>query len=494
MADKLDLVAIDLGASSGRAMLGRFDGRRLELKELHRFGNGPVGLPDGIHWDVLGIWSELKRGLSKAAREPGVKLAGVGIDTWGVDFGLLDRSGALIGNPYHYRDSRTDGMLEAAFERVPRAEIFRQTGIQFMVFNTLYQLLAMVLNESPELEIAETLLMIPDLLNYWLTGQKLGEFSICTTSQCYDTQRQDWAWSLLDAMAIPTSIFPEVVEPGSVIGEMLPAVANDIGIAAIPVLAPACHDTGSAVAAVPAGGPDFAYVSCGTWSLMGTELTEPLVNEGSLRLSLTNEGGVCGTFRFLKNITGLWIVQECRRQWALEGEQLSWDELTQMASEAEPLQAVIDPDSPEFLKPGDMPARIRAYCERTKQRVPGSKGAIIRCALEGLALKYRWVLTGIEDVLGKRLSPLHLVGGGIRNKLLCQFAADATNREVIAGPIEATAIGNLLTQAMALEEIDSLDDLRQVVRDSFEITHYEPSGDPQWEEAYSRLGKLISEE
>lgn len=493
MGKELDLVAIDLGASSGRAMLGQFDGERVRLRELHRFSNGPVALPDGIHWDVLGIWSDVKRGLALAAREPSVELAGVGIDTWGVDFGLLDRGGALIGNPYHYRDSRTDGMLKAAFERVPQAQIFGQTGIQFMEFNTLYQLLSMVLNESAELEIAESLLMMPDLLNYWLTGRKVGEFSICTTSQCYDTLKGDWAWTLLEALGIPTDIFPEVIPSASIVGEMLPSVAQDLGMAPIPVLAPACHDTGSAVAAVPATGAGFAYVSCGTWSLMGTELATPLVNEGSLRLSLTNEGGVCDTFRFLKNITGLWLVQECRRQWSLDGEKLSWDELTIMASEAEPLRAVIDPDCPDFLKLGDMPARICACCDRTGQWVPESKGEIIRCALEGLALKYRWVLEGIEDVMGRHLSPLHLVGGGIRNKLLCQFAADATGREVIAGPVEATAIGNILTQVMALGELGSLAELRQVVRNSFEIIHYEPSGDPRWEDAYARLGDLMSE-
>ena len=493
MSKELDLVAIDLGASSGRAMLGQFDGERVRLRELHRFSNGPVGLPDGIHWDVLGIWSDVRRGLALAAREPSVELAGVGIDTWGVDFGLLDRAGALIGNPYHYRDSRTDGMLEAAFERVPRAQIFGQTGIQFMEINTLFQLFSMVLNESPELEIAKSLLMMPDLLNYWLTGRKVGEFSICTTSQCYDTLKGDWAWSLLEALDIPTDLFPEVIPSASVVGEMLPSVAHDLGMAPIPVLAPACHDTGSAVAAVPATGTDFAYVSCGTWSLVGTELSKPLVNDDSLRLSLTNEGGVCDTFRFLKNITGLWLVQECRRQWGLDGEKLSWDELTMMASEAEPLRTVIDPDCPDFLKPGDMPARIRAYCERTGQWVPESKGAIIRCALEGLALKYRWVLEGIEDVMGRRLSPLHLVGGGIKNTLLCQFAADATGREVVAGPVEATAIGNVLTQVMALGGLSSLAEVRQVVRNSFEIVHYEPSGDPRWEDAYARLGELIAQ-
>jgi len=491
MNRSLDLVALDIGASSGRAILGQFDGTQLAIRELHRFANGPVRLPDGIHWDILSIWSAVKEGIAQAARQPDVRLAGVGLDTWGVDFGLLDRTGALVGNPYHYRDNRTDGMLDLAFSRVSRASIFERTGIQFMAFNTLYQLLSMVARESPELEIAETLLTIPDILNYWLTGRKVGEFSICTTTQCYDTRGKGWAWSLLRDLGIPARIFPDVVDPGTVIGDLVPDVAQEIGVNRIPVLAPACHDTGSAVAAVPAGSADFAYVSSGTWSLLGTELAEPLVNDGSLGLGLTNEGGVCGTYRFLKNITGLWLVQECRRQWSLEGDNFSWDELTQMAARAEPLQAVIDPDSLEFLKPGDIPSRIRAYCSRTSQHVPESRGAVIRCALESVALKYRWVLSGLEDVLGKKLNPLHLVGGGIKNRLLCQFAADATGRRVVAGPVEATAIGNLLTQAMALGELGSLADLRQVVRDSFDIVQYEPSGDARWEEAYQRLTTLV---
>jgi rhamnulokinase len=487
MSSQLEFVALDLGAESGRAVLGQLDGERLRLSEVHRFPNRPVRLPDGLHWNVLRLWTEIKRGLALAVREHGADLAGVGLDTWGVDFGLLDRDGALVSNPYHYRDSRTDGMLDEAFRRVPRAEIFEQTGIQFMQLNSLYQLLAMVVGRSPALDVAETFLTMPDLFNYWLTGRKVCEFSIATTTQCYDPRRGDWAIPLLEKMGIPTGIFPEIVPPGTVLGRLLPAVAEEVGASDLPVIAPACHDTGCAVAAVPAEGADFVYISSGTWSLMGAELPEPVINEQSLAFDLTNEGGVGGTFRFLKNITGLWLVQECRRTWARQGEEFSYDDLTQMAAQADPLQSVVDPDYGEFLKPGDMPARIRAYCQTTDQPVPQSKGAVVRCALESLALKYRWVLERLEEILGRRLDPVHIVGGGTQNRLLNQFAADATGRRVVTGPIEATAAGNVITQAMALGHVGSLEEGRRIVRNSFDVAIYDPAGGAEWDEAYGRF-------
>ena len=501
MSHQHNFLAFDLGAESGRAVLGQFDGERLRLSEVHRFPNGPVRLPDGggtgyrLHWDVLRLWTEIKRGLALAVQEHGADLTGVGLDTWGVDFGLLDRDGALVSNPYHYRDSRTDGMLDEAFRRVPRAEIFEQTGIQFMQLNSLYQLLAMVVGRSPALDIAETFLTMPDLFNYWLTGRKVCEFSIATTTQCYDPRQGDWARPLLEKMDIPTRIFPEIVPPGTVLGELLPSVAEEVGLSGLPVIAPACHDTGCAVAAVPAEGPvlsaaegsDFVYISSGTWSLMGAELPEPVINEQSLAFDFTNEGGVGGTFRFLKNITGLWLVQECRRTWARQDEEFSYDDLTQMAAQAAPLQSVVDPDYPEFLKPGDMPARIRTFCQKTDQRVPHNKGAIVRCVLESLALKYRWVLERLEEILGRRLAPIHIVGGGTQNRLLNQFAADATGRQVITGPIEATAAGNVIMQAMALGHIGSLEEGRRIVRHSFDVATYEPTGGAEWDEAYTRF-------
>jgi len=493
MSNQLEFLALDLGAESGRAVLGQFDGERLRLSEAHRFPNGPVRLPDGLHWDVLRLWTEIKRGLALAIQKHGADLAGVGLDTWGVDFGLLDRDGALVSNPYHYRDSRTDGMLDEAFRRVPRAEIFEQTGIQFMQLNSLYQLLAMVVGRSPALDIAETFLTMPDLFNYWLTGRKVCEFSIATTTQCYDPRQGDWAIPLLEQLGIPAHIFPEIVPPGTVLGQLLPAVAEEVGVSGLPVIAPACHDTGCAVAAVPAEDPGFAWISSGTWSIMGAELPEPVINEQSLAFNFTNEGGVCGTFRFSRNIMGLWLVQECRRTWARQGEELSYDELTQMASQAAPLRSVVDPDYSEFLKPGDMPARIRAFCHKTNQPVPQSKGAIIRCALEGIALKYRWVLERVEEMLERRLKPVHIVGGGIQNRLLSQFTADAIGRPVITGPIEATATGNIIVQAMGLGHIASLEEGRRVVRNSFDVVSYEPAGGSEWDEAYTRLLALMEQ-
>jgi sugar (pentulose or hexulose) kinase len=484
-------VAFDLGASSGRAMLARFDGGRLDLSEVHRFANGPVRLPDGLHWDVLRLWSEVKQGLALAARAAGDRLAGLGVDTWGVDFALLDRDGALVGNPYCYRDARTDGMLEEAFGRVPRDEIFARTGLQFMQINSLYQLLSMVVRDSPALKAAETFLMVPDLFNYWLTGRKVSEFSIATTSQCYDPRRGDWATSLVERLGIPNHLFAPVVPTGTVLGDLLPGVAEEVGVGGVPVIAPACHDTGSAVAAVPAGREGFAYVSSGTWSLVGAELREPVIDERSLAYGLTNEGGVGGTFRFLKNVTGLWLVQECRRTWAREGKEYSYDDLTRLAEAADPLRSFVDPDSPDFARPGDLPARIRACCRETGQPVPEGEGAVVRCALESLALKTRRVLERLEEVLARRLAPIHVVGGGARNQLLNRFTAGATGRRVVAGPVEATAIGNALVQLMALGHVDSLAEGRQLVRDSFAVETYEPGDGDAWDEAYGRYVALV---
>jgi rhamnulokinase len=428
------------------------------------------------------------------ARELGGDLAGIGLDTWGVDFSLLDRDGALVSNPYHYRDGRTDGMLEEAFRRVPREEIFEQTGIQFMPLNSLIQLLSMVVNRSPALDIAETFLTMPDLFNYWLTGRKVCEFSNATTTQCYDPRRQDWAHPMLEQLGIPTHVFPEIVPPGTVLGPLSTSVAEEVGLSprgGLPVIAPACHDTGSAVAAVPAQGSGFAWISSGTWSIMGAELSDPVINEQSLAFNFTNEGGVCDTFRFSKNIMGLWLVQECRRTWARQGQEYSYDELTQMAAQAEPFQAVIDPDYSSFLRPGDMPARIQAYCQMTNQTVPQGKGEIIRCALEGIAFKYRWVLERVEEMLGHRLEPLHIVGGGTQNRLLSQLTADAIGRRVVTGPTEATATGNIIMQAMALGHLASLEEGRQVVRNSFEVITFEPTGESGWDDAYARFVSVL---
>jgi rhamnulokinase len=492
MPKTLDLLAFDLGAESGRAVLGRFDGDRLRLSELHRFANEPVRLPDGLHWDVLRLFAEVKRGLALCAEKHG-RPASVGVDTWGVDFALLDREGTLLGNPYHYRDGRTEGMIDEACRRVPREEIFERTGIQFMRTNALYQLLSMALARSPLLEVAETFLTMPDLFNHWLSGRTVCEFTNATTTQCYDPRAGGWATSLLERLGIPSHFFPEVVPPGTVLGPLVPSVAEETGLGDMPVVAPACHDTASAVAAVPASEEDWAYISSGTWSLVGAEVREPIITPESLASNFTNEGGVAGTFRLLKNVAGLWLVQECRRAWARQGEEYSYDELTRMAEAAPPFPAFIDPDDPLFFDPPDMPRAIADYCLRSGQTPPQDRGSIVRCALEGLALKCRWVLDRIEKMQPRPIRVIHVIGGGSRNRALCQFTADASGRPVIAGPAEATAIGNILVQALALGHLSSLEEGRALVRRSFELPTYEPQRSTAWDETYARFLSVLEE-
>ncbi|MGQ9628001.1 MAG: rhamnulokinase [Anaerolineae bacterium] len=484
---KLNFIAFDLGAESGRGVLGQFDGERLTLREIHRFPNGPVRLLDSIHWDVLRLFMEIKQSLGLYVQEYGAEVAGIGLDTWGVDFALLGRDGSLLGNPWHYRDKRTDGMMEEAFRRVSREEIFEYTGIQFMQLNTLYQLLSMALARSPLLEVAETLLMMPDLFNFWLTGRKVCEFTDATTTQFYDPRRGDWARPLLEKLGLPTHILKEIVPPGTELGPLLPSVAEEVGLGRVPVIAPACHDTGSAVAAVPARGQDWAYISSGTWSLMGVEVTEPVINEKTLNYNFTNEGGVEGTFRLLKNIMGLWLVQSSRQVWARAGENFSYTELTEMAAKAKPFKAIINPDDPAFIHPEDMVSEIRAFCGRTGQKVPEEKGEVIRCILESLALRYRWTLERLEELLGRRLNKIHIVGGGSQNRLLCQFTASSCGREVLTGPVEATAIGNVIMQALGQGHLASLGEARELVRRSFDVLSYEPVEGARWDEAYERF-------
>lgn len=484
-------LALDLGASGGRAIVGRFDGDRLALAEVHRFANGPVRLPraDGgtsLHWNILGLFSEVKEGLRRAAAADG-PLTSLGIDTWGVDFGLLDRHGQLLGSPYHYRDSRTDGMMEAAFGRVPRAEIFATTGIQFMALNTLYQLLALAESKDPSLAAAATLLLTPDLLNYWLTGRASSERTIASTTQFLDPRRGQWAVDLLARLGLPTHILPPIVEPGTVLGHLLPHVAEETAAAGVLVVAPGCHDTASAVAAVPAAGAQHAYLSSGTWSLLGVEVQAPVITPASLAANVTNEGGVCGTVRLLKNITGLWIIQECRRAWAAAGRALSWEQIMVAAEAAAPVGAVIDVDAAEFAAPGDMPGRVRAFCARTGQPAPETIGELAAVVYESLALKYRSTLTRIEGLIGRPAAPLHIVGGGSQNRLLDQLAADFTGRQVIAGPVEATAIGNILLQMLATGALASLAEGRDLVRRSFAVETFEPRPRPDRDERLSRL-------
>ncbi len=473
------VVAVDLGAESGRVVTATLDGQQVALEVCHRFPNNPVEVRGTLHWDILHLWREIQEGIGGCLeRAP----ASIGVDAWGVDFGLLDRQGTLLGNPVHYRDARTEGMVERACRRVPREEIFAATGIQFMPINSLYQLLSLVESRSPLLEQASTFLTIPDLINYWLAGEKVSEFSNATTTQCCDPRSRDWARGLLGQLGIPTAMFPPIVAPGTRLGTYR----------GIPVIAPACHDTGSAVAAVPASIPTYAYLSSGTWSLLGLEVPEAILTERALEANLTNEGGVADRFRLLKNIMGLWIVQQCRATWAAAGKSYDYHTLDELAREARPFAAFIDPDDLAFLPPGDMPARIAAFCQRTGQTAPASVSATVRCVLESLALKYRYFLDLLIEASGQAVDVIHVIGGGSQNELLCQMTADATGRPVIAGPVEATALGNALVQWMALGEISSLADAREMARRSFALRHYEPVGTDDWQEAYGRFQALLA--
>ena len=479
MASKT-VLAVDLGAESGRVMAVAFDGRSLHLQELHRFTNTTVTVNGRLHWDFLRLWGDIQTGIAKGkALHP----ASIGVDTWGVDFGLLDSQGNLIGNPVHYRDGRTVGMMETAFARVSKADIFAQTGIQFMPINTLYQMLSLVESGSPQLQIAETFLTAPDLLNYWLTGAKVCEFSNATTTQLFNPTTGTWATEMMEHLGIPSHIFPEIVPPGTMLGSY----------DGIPVIAPACHDTGSAVAAVPAKGQDFAYISSGTWSLVGLEVPRPILTTEALAANVTNEGGVYDTYRLLKNVMGLWILQQCRATWAAAGEKYSYGELVQLAETAVPLQSIFNPNDPVFLQSGNHPQHIRDLCQRTGQPVPQTVGAVVRSVLESLALAYREVLELVQAVSNQPVSNLHIVGGGTQNQLLNQLTANTTGLQVVAGPIEATVMGNALVQLITLGEIADLQQARQVVAGMDELQRYEPQDTAVFDEAYGRYQKICTE-
>lgn len=517
-------LAFDLGAGSGRAIVGRLENGRLTIKEIHRFANDPVQVGDRLHWDILRLFYEIKQGLLKAKQEglraeapdagghtdasgalsgtngrgglesgalPGA-IESIGIDSWAVDFGLIGENGELLGNPYHYRDGHTAGMMERVFEKIPREELFARTGLQFLPFNTIYQLFALQEAGSPILKSAKSLLMIPDLLRYFLSGEQHSEFTNATTTQLYHASARCWDDSLIERLGLPRALFVNAVEPGTKVGAIRPSISEELGIAPIPIIAVAEHDTGSAVAAVPAKDESFAYLSCGTWSLMGTEVKQPVMSEQALAWNFTNEGGVDGTYRLLKNIMGLWLLQECKRAWEKEGAEASYGELLAAAEEAEPFRSFIDPDDLQFLAPVHMPRQIRQFCRDTNQPEPETAGSIVRCIMESLALKYRYVLERTEELAGCRYNGLHTVGGGINNELLCQFTANALSRPVWAGPQEASAIGNLIVQFMALGHIPDLAEARRVVRNSFPLRTYEPVGQATWEAAYVRFHQVLS--
>ncbi|MCI0712073.1 MAG: rhamnulokinase [Chloroflexi bacterium] len=455
------VLAVDLGAESGRVMAVHFDGHSLQLEELHRFENPMVRVHNTLHWDILYLWHNIQQGIEVGKKHAPVS---IGVDGWGVDFGLLDAHGKLISNPVAYRDGRTQGMMQVAFQHIPKRAIFEQTGIQFIQINSLYQLMSLVESDSPQLDLAHRFLTIPDLINYWLTGEAVCEFTNATTTQMLNPRIRQWTLDMLYKLGIPTRIFPDVVNPGTRLGEY----------DGIPVIAPAAHDTACAVAAVPTVTADFAYISSGTWSLVGLELREPVINDASFEANLTNEGGVENTFRLLKNVMGLWILQQCRAAWAAQGYEYSYSELVTLAESASPLAYIIDVDDSRFLTPGDHPGHVRDWCNENHQPVPETHGEIVRCVLDSLALKYRNVLRDLAEISGQRVDVIHIVGGGTQNTLLNQLTADATGTPVITGPVEATVLGNAIVQFIALGDLSSVAEARQLIAD-MPFTHtYQP--------------------
>lgn len=489
MSEITQVLAFDFGASSGRAILGRFDGQTVTLKEIHRFANDPVMLGDTMYWDVLRLFHEIKQSLIKA--KPEGEIASIGVDTWGVDFGLLDKDGRLLENPVHYRDRRTAGMLKEAFQLFNQTEFYQITGNQFMEINTAFQLLSLVKSRSESLERAERMLLMPDLFNYFLCGKAAAEMSIASTTQLLDARRGDWAKEVMAALGIPKRLFAPIVPSGTKLGPLTKALCEELDVAQMDVIAVAGHDTQCAMAAVPTQEDRFAFLSCGTWSLLGTELDAPLINEKSRRYNLTNERGADRKTSFLKNIVGLWLIQESRRQWQREGREYSFGELEQMAVEAGPFGSFIDPDAPEFLPSGDLPGRIRAYCRRTKQKVPQTAGEIVRCIDESLALKYRFALEQLEECTGRRYPVLHMIGGGIQSKLLCRLTAGAIRRNVIAGPVEATVLGNIALQLLASGALETIAQARAMIAKCPDMETFYPEETNELAGQYSRFKELI---
>lgn len=471
------VAAVDLGASSGRVIRVGFDGTQLVMDECNRFPNVPVSARGTLYWDVLRLWHEIQAGLRASGRDT----RSIGVDSWGVDFALIDRNGALLANPLHYRDATSEDGLARLHHYMPRREIFERTGIQFMPVNGINRMVSLIAAGSPLLDAADKMLTIADLFNYWLSGSKTCEFTMATTWQLYNPRQQTWDLELARALGIPERILAPIVPPGTTIGDY----------EGIPVIAPACHDTGSAVIAVPATTRNYAYISSGTWSLMGLELDHPIINDEVYRANLTNEGGIDGTFRFLKNIMGLWLVQQCRETWNAQGHSYSYDELVTLAATVDPFQSLIDPDDHEFFPPGDMPSRIRAYCARHGQPVPQSDAEVLAAIYAGLAFKYRYTLDQLVRVSGQPVDRVYVIGGGSQNRLLCQMTANAVGRPVYAGPVEATALGNAIVQFMALGELGGLSEARELLSRSMITDVYEPRDTGAWDDHYARFVSLL---
>ena len=483
------VLAFDFGASSGRAILGIFDGKKIELQEVHRFSNDPVKINGTVYWDVQRLFHEIKQGILKAKENGGFD--SIGIDTWGVDFGLLRKDGTLVENPVHYRDARNDGMVEKAQKYMSKERMYDITGIQFMDFNTIFQLLSLKENRPYILDEAETLLFMPDLLNYMLSGIKSTEYSIATTSQMVDLKTNDWSDEILDTFGIKKNLLTPIAPTGAVIGQLSDEICEELGVPKADIISVAAHDTQSAITATPCEYDDFAFISCGTWSLFGTEVKEPIINEASKKLNVTNEGGYDYTTAFLKNICGLWLIQESRRQWIREGKEYSYAELEKLALECEPFKCFIDPDAPEFAPMGNLPRRVKEYCEKTGQYVPQTVGEIIRCIYESLALKYRYTFDGIKECTLKDYDRIHVMGGGTKDKLLLQMTAQSCNVKVFGGPIEATALGNVAIQLMSTGAVKDIKEARKIIAEGENLKVYEPDNNEEWEKAYETFKNII---
>ena len=489
MAQKVYL-AVDLGAESGRVMAGLWSGGKLELEEVHRFPNGPVVLGDSLRWDVLRLWSEIQGGLALAARKFGKAIVSVGVDTWGVDFVLLNQDDEILGQPYHYRDNRTRGMMAEAFKLVPKREIFQQSGLEFLEFNTLYQLMALKRHSLSLLESAQTLLFMPDFFHWAMSGIKRAESCIASTSQFLNPKTGRWSKSLLRKLRLPSHFLPPVVAPGTILGPLRKSLGESLNLKRVNVVVPPSHDTASAVAGVPTshtGRTDWAYLSSGTWSLMGLELKRPVLTQRAIELGLTNEGGIDQSSLLLKNIMGLWLVQQCKRSFEGTGRNYEYSQLAALARKSPPLRSIVSLDDSRFLNPPDMIGAIQDFCRETGQRVPRTAAELVRCCYDSLALKYREVLGSLEVLGGSRVEVIHIVGGGSQSEMLNQFTADACQRAVLAGPVEATAMGNLMSQVKADGEVASLGEMREVVRASTKMKAFKPRPDARWEEPAEKL-------
>lgn len=485
----MKVLAFDFGASSGRAIIGTFENGRISLEEIHRFDNDPVLVGKGFYWDILRLFHEIKQGIVKAKNT--CDFESIGIDTWGVDYGLLNEKGELIGNPYNYRDERTVGTQKEMESLISKEELYNITGNQINEINTIFQLYAFKKSNPELLQLVDKVILIPDLFNYFLTGEMKAECSIASTTQLMNPYTKEWELSLMDRLGLKREWFPEIVPAGTVVGKLNNQICDELDISPKNVIAVCEHDTASAVAAVPTTEKDFVFISCGTWSLFGTELDSPVISELSREYNITNETGYNNTTRFLKNIIGLWLIQETRRQFKREGKNYSYAQMEELARAEEPFTCFIDPDAPQFVTPGNMPQKIKDFCRKTGQKVPETDGAVIRCIYESLAMKYKYTFLQLKECCGKDFGVIHMVGGGTKDTFLCQMTADAADVPVIAGPIEGTAAGNVAVQLMAAGQISDIWEARKIIADSFDVTRYDVKNHDVWEAAYPDFVKIL---